>query len=75
MNLIDDAARVWHRLWSVRLAIIAVLFDVVNALLTYWVALLPPLWFTALSIACTVGAAVARMVDQPSLSDASQPKS
>lgn len=67
MNLIQDAGAVWHKLWSVRLAIIAVLFDVVNAGLTYFVAILPPLWFTALSILCTIGAAVARMIDQPGL--------
>ena len=67
MRLIDDAGRVWHRLWSVRLALLAAVLEGASVLLGY---LLPPHPRMALSLlaACvSAGAALARVIAQPQL--------
>lgn len=80
MKLIDDVESKWHRLWSLRLAILSAAFGAIIA--TY--ATLPADWLPAipnwLKLACAVGtfiapvsSAAARVVKQPKLAASSAP--
>lgn len=64
MKFIDDAGKVWHRLWSVRLAALAVLVSAVDAGWQVHVTGQPP--YLALATAgISAGAGFARLVAQP----------
>lgn len=67
MHLIDDAGRLWHRLWSVRLALLALGFEAIDKGLPYLADVFPPVWFSLITMGVTVGAGIARLVDQPAL--------
>jgi hypothetical protein len=75
MKLIDDANLVWHRLWSVRFALLSALFGLAAQLQDNLPAIrdfVTPKEFVALSIACGVASALSRVVKQASLPDGSQ---
>lgn len=71
MQLIDDARKTWHRLWSVRLALLSALLSAAE----FALPLVPDSVadvigrgrFAAAAFAISVGAAVARVVSQPRL--------
>ena len=67
-TLIDDAGRVWHRLWSVRLALLGALFsgaEFALSLAPQTVSdLVGPGRFAAVAAVVGIGAAVARLVQQ-----------
>jgi hypothetical protein len=72
VNYIDDARTIWHRLWSIRLALLAA---ALNAALVVATMVLPE--HTSLRVAGAVGvlafssavaSAYARVVKQPALS-------
>ncbi|MEK7945713.1 hypothetical protein WKR98_13230 [Pigmentiphaga sp. YJ18] len=67
MRLIDDAHTVWHRLWSVRLALLSALFAAADVALPLWQGLLPARTFAAISTLLAVAAAIARVIQQPAL--------
>lgn len=68
MKLIDDAGRVWHKLWSVRLALLGALFSAAE----FAVSLAPEAVanvvgqgrFAAVAFVVGIGAAIARLVQQ-----------
>lgn len=66
MKLIDNFAD-WHKLWSLRLAILTAIFAALEASLAYWNAVLPPGVFASLATFTGIGSAVSRVVKQHSL--------
>lgn len=63
MKLVSEAKQ-WHRLWSVRLAVIAAVFGALEASLPLWESTLPDGVFAAVSTACGIGVGVARVLRQ-----------
>lgn len=63
MKLTEDA-RNWHRLWSVRLGVVAAVFAALEASLPLWEASLPQGLFAALSTISGMGVGVARVLKQ-----------
>ena len=75
MKLIDDAHLVWHRLWSIRFALLAALFGMAAQLqdnLPLIRDFVTPKEFAALSIACGVASALSRVIRQTSVSGGNQ---
>ena len=70
MQLIDDAGKVWHRLWSVRLSGVAVVASAVDAGWQVHVTGQPPLLALA-TAALSAGAGFSRLVAQPKLKEPS----
>ena len=68
MKLIENASH-WHKLWSLRLAILTAIFAALEASLAYWNTILPPGAFAALATFTGIGSAVARVVKQAGLAD------
>ncbi len=68
MTLIDDWKCVWHRLWSVRLSLLAAVASAGEAAFQYW-ATGKPAWIALSAAAISLGASVARVVAQTSLSE------
>lgn len=67
MRLIDDFGRVFPRLWSVRLAILAGLLSGLEVILPLFPELLPRGWFAIASFVVTLASIVARAIAQPSI--------
>lgn len=67
MNLIEDWQSLWHKLWSVRLALLSALLGVLELTLPHFQSFIPPMWFGVLSVIVGVAAAVARLVQQTTL--------
>lgn len=67
MQLIDDASKIWHRLWSVRLAILAAVLGAIDAALPFVAPAHASPWFALLTMFVSLAAAGARMVRQPSV--------
>jgi hypothetical protein len=63
MKLTDDAKQ-WHRLWSVRLAVISAVFAALEASLPLWESTLPDGAFAAASTVCALGVGVVRVLKQ-----------
>lgn len=68
----DPIAPVWHRLWSIRFALLSAVCALVSALLQtgtdllpVWQAALPPMPFAVLSTLFGLLSAVSRVVHQP----------
>ena len=66
MQLIDDAGKVWHRLWSVRLSLLAAVASAADA---GWQAYITgqPRLVSIITFGISLGAAVSRVVAQPKL--------
>lgn len=65
MQLISNASK-WHKLWSIRLALLSAVLAAVEASVPLWNGILAPNVFAALSGAVAVASAVARVIQQPS---------
>lgn len=69
--LIDDARRVWYKLWSLRLNLLAALLSSVEAVIhlapDLFVAKLGQGRFALAALVVSLGAAFARIVKQPKL--------
>lgn len=63
LELIDNASKA-HKLWSVRLAVIAAIFGALELALPLWSDLVPPRVFAGLSTFTIMGAAIARVFKQ-----------
>lgn len=68
VKLAKDATK-WHRLWSVRLAILSAMLGALELSLPLWQGLVPSNVFAALSTITAAAAAVARVVKQEALED------
>lgn len=66
MKFIDDAGKVWHKLWSVRLSLVAVVASAVDAGWQVHVTGQPPLLALG-TAAISAGAGFSRLVAQPKL--------
>lgn len=66
MELIEDAGKVWHRLWSVRLSAVAVIASAVDAGWQVHVTGQPPV-MALITAAVSAGAGFSRLVAQPKL--------
>jgi hypothetical protein len=65
--LINDAKRVWHRLWSVRLALLAALLGAVDVAMPFVAPERASLPFAALSVVVSLAAALSRLIVQRKL--------
>lgn len=63
MKLTDDA-RNWHRLWSVRLGILAAVFGALEASLPLWEVALPQGVFAVLAAISGAGVGITRVIKQ-----------
>ena len=70
MQLIDEARKVWHRLWSVRLSAIAVVASAVDAGWQVHVTGQPPI-LALVTAGISAGAGFSRLVAQPKLRERS----
>lgn len=66
MKLIERRSE-WHKLWSMRFAILAALFGAIDLTLPIWQGLVPQSTFAALSTFSAVAAAVSRVIKQEAL--------
>ena len=67
MTLIDNAAEVLRKAWSVRLGIIAGIFSGAEVIVPFFADSIPRNTFALLSFVAVTGAVVARFVAQPSI--------
>lgn len=67
VHLINDADAVWHKLWSVRLSLLAAVLEGVNAFLGYVVPDHPGPILAILAAGVSAAAAIARVIAQPAL--------
>lgn len=65
MKLIDDAKRTWHRLWSVRLALLSAALSGAEFAMPYIAPAQSSRTFAALAAVVSIGAGIARIVAQP----------
>jgi uncharacterized membrane protein len=73
MDLIEDWKRKFPKLWSVRLALLAAVLSTVEVILPMFQEFIPRGPFAIVAAVVAIGAAVARVVAQPSLHDDQQP--
>lgn len=66
MKLIDQSSA-WHKLWSVRLAILSACFGALELSLPLWDGAVPPSVFAGLSTISAMGAAVSRVIKQSNI--------
>lgn len=59
----------WHKMWSVRLAILSAILGALELSLPLWQGIVPPNVFAALSTITAASAAVARVIKQEALND------
>lgn len=64
MKLIDDAGKLWHRLWSVRLSLLAAFGSAIEAAWMVYTTGQPPI-IAIITLVISLGAAFSRMVAQP----------
>ena len=69
MKLIDNARKVLRRAWSIRLSVLAAIFSAAEVSLPFFTNLVPPNTMAVLAVFTAAGAAVARLVAQPTLHD------
>lgn len=67
MHLINDFGRVFMKLWSVRLAIVAGVLSGIEVILPLFIDAIPRGAFAIVSFVVTVASIVARAVAQPSI--------
>ena len=65
MTLIEDAGKVWHRFWSVRLAFLAALLGGADAAMPFIAPEHASPCFAVAAAAVSVAAGLARIVAQP----------
>lgn len=73
MQLIDDWRRVLRKAWSVKLILLAAFFDGLSAVWFVFADGVPHFLFAALGLFFSLAAAVARIIQQPSMRDAADP--
>jgi len=67
LSLIPDAAQLWPRLWSVRLAGLSALLSAAEFALPFFAPAVPSRLFAALAFVVAIAAAGARVVAQPAI--------
>jgi hypothetical protein len=72
MKLIDDWRKTWLKFWSVRLILLSAALDGVAAAVPYMSDTMNPKTFMVASVVTALAAAVARIVQQPAVTNANQ---
>lgn len=72
MKLVDDAARIARRAWSMRLIYASVVLGAVDVAMPYFAPEQPSRTFGLLSVVVGIGAAGARLVAQPKLRESDE---
>ena len=67
MKFIEDWQQKFPKLWSVRLSLLAALFGAVEVVLPLFQTFVPRGTFAIVSAVVAIGAAVARVIAQPSV--------
>lgn len=67
MELIEDAKTVLLKAWSVRLALLGAAFSAAEVALPFFAPFVPEHTMAVLAVIASSGAAIARVVAQPSL--------
>jgi len=68
MKLIKNARRIWHRLWSVRLSLLAAVLAAVESVFSYWTTGHAPLIVAGAGV-FSLAASISRVIAQDSLHD------
>lgn len=68
MKLIDNWKRLWHRLWSVRLSLLAAVLSTADVIYATWTSG-QPRWAVLVAAIVSIGAAISRVVAQPGVLD------
>lgn len=69
MNLIDDWKTVLTKAWSMRLALLSAALSAAEVALPFFTDFVPPRTMAMLAVLTAAGAAIARLVAQPGMSD------
>ena len=67
MALIEDAKTVLMKAWSIRLALLAAAFSAAEVALPFFAPFVPPKTMAVLALIASAGAAIARVVAQPTM--------
>ncbi len=67
-HLISNASR-WHKMWSIRFALLSAVLAAVEASVPIWNGVLPPNVFAFLSSASAIASAISRVIQQQSVSN------
>lgn len=70
MNLVEDAKTILLKAWSVRLALLGAVFSAAEVALPYFDAFIPKHTMALLAVLASSGAAIARVIQQQSISGA-----
>lgn len=73
MKLIEDAKTVLLKAWSIRLALLAAVFSAAEVALPFFAPFVPPKTMAVLALIASAGAAIARVVAQPTLHKPKEP--
>ena len=66
-ELIDDAAQVAKKAWSIRLSLLAAVFSAAEVALPFFTDFVPPHTMAIAAVFVAAGAAVSRLVAQPKM--------
>ncbi len=69
MTLIEDAKSVMLKAWSVRLALLGAAFSAAEVALPFFGPFLPEKTMAVMALLASMGAALARVIAQPSIHD------
>lgn len=69
MILIDDAATVLKKAWSIKLSILSAVFSAAEVALPFFTGIVPPHLMAVLAVFTAAGAAAARLIAQPKMHD------
>lgn len=69
MTLIEDAKTVLLKAWSIRLALLGACFSAAEVALPFFTDFVPPHTMAVLAVITSCGAAIARVVAQPGMTD------
>lgn len=72
MRLVKNAS-CWHKMWSIRFALLSAAMAAVEASVPLWNGILPPHIFAGLSSLSAIASAMSRVVQQQSVHNVRQP--
>jgi hypothetical protein len=70
MTFIEDWDKKFHKLWSIRLALLTAVFGALEVALPFFTGIVPPGTMAGLASFTAIGSAVARVIAQPKLNGA-----
>lgn len=70
---LDDDAKYWHRLWSVRISLLGAAFTGLWAALPAFQAAVSPIHFALACVGVSIATVLLRLLDQPSIPKTGDP--